>query len=127
MAAEAGVSIKTASNVVNKRAEHCSAETCERVTQAAVRLGYMPNLAARHLRRILGGGHALAVDGLLLDAVAAADQVRRRAPRYFTLLRRNPTSHSTNSTVAAVGHTQFRSPGPPAPVRGEVRRMRTSL
>ncbi len=50
VAALAGVSLKTASNVINERSEHYSQETYTSVMKAAVDLGYIPNIAARHLR-----------------------------------------------------------------------------
>jgi DNA-binding LacI/PurR family transcriptional regulator len=50
VAAEAGVSPSTVSNVLNGRSERMLPETRERVEQAIARLGYRPNGAARHLR-----------------------------------------------------------------------------
>lgn len=50
VAARAGVSIKTASNVINKRSGHYSQETYYAVMKSAMDLGYIPNPAARHLR-----------------------------------------------------------------------------
>jgi DNA-binding LacI/PurR family transcriptional regulator len=50
VAALAGVSLKTASNVINERSAHYSEETYNNVMKAAVELGYIPNIAARHLR-----------------------------------------------------------------------------
>ncbi|ACU37364.1 LacI family DNA-binding transcriptional regulator [Actinosynnema pretiosum subsp. pretiosum] len=49
VAAEAGTSAMTVSNVLNNR-PGASGATRERVLAAARRLGYRPNLAARHLR-----------------------------------------------------------------------------
>jgi DNA-binding LacI/PurR family transcriptional regulator len=53
VAAEAGVSASTVSHVVNGRGDvaRISAATCERVMDAARRLGYAPNHAAQSLRR----------------------------------------------------------------------------
>ncbi len=50
VAARAGVSVKTVSNVVN-RYPHISEETRARVQQAIDELDYRPNLVARNLRR----------------------------------------------------------------------------
>jgi DNA-binding LacI/PurR family transcriptional regulator len=50
VAARAGVSIKTVSNVVHDRAGRTSTATTERVQRAITELGYRPNLAARRLR-----------------------------------------------------------------------------
>jgi DNA-binding LacI/PurR family transcriptional regulator len=50
VAARAGVSIKTVSNVVHGRAGRTSAATTARVQRAIAELGYRPNLAARRLR-----------------------------------------------------------------------------
>ncbi|WP_143343106.1 LacI family DNA-binding transcriptional regulator, partial [Crossiella equi] len=49
VAALAGVSVKTVSNVVNDYA-HVSEQTRARVRAAIAELGYQPNLTARHLR-----------------------------------------------------------------------------
>lgn len=49
LAEEAGVSIGTASNILNNKAALHSAETIERVLTAAQRLGYRPNRIARSL------------------------------------------------------------------------------
>ena len=53
VARRAGVAPTTVSAVLNGRAEsvRISAETCERVLEAARALGYVPNAAARSLRR----------------------------------------------------------------------------
>lgn len=50
IAKRAGVSVMTASNVVNGREGKYSADTYERVMRAAAEVGYVPNLAAKHLR-----------------------------------------------------------------------------
>ncbi|MFI7597096.1 LacI family DNA-binding transcriptional regulator [Actinoplanes sp. NPDC049681] len=63
VAARAGVSIKTVSNVVNGYV-HVSPETRARVQQAIDDLGYVPNVAARQLRSGRSGVIALAVPEL---------------------------------------------------------------
>jgi DNA-binding LacI/PurR family transcriptional regulator len=63
VAREAGVSIKTVSNVVNGYV-HVRAETRERVNAAILALGYRPNLTARSLRGGRTGVIALAVPDL---------------------------------------------------------------
>lgn len=60
VAALAGVSIKTASNVVNDR-PHIRPATRERVEQAIATLGYRPNLMARQLKNGRAGFLALAI------------------------------------------------------------------
>jgi DNA-binding LacI/PurR family transcriptional regulator len=50
VAALAGVSVRTVSNVVN-RFPHVAPDTRARVEQALEQLNYRPNLAARNLRR----------------------------------------------------------------------------
>ena len=60
VALRAGVSIKTASNVVNGY-QHVTAPTRERVERAIGELGYQPNLTARSLRSGRSGVVALAV------------------------------------------------------------------
>ncbi len=63
VAARAGVSIKTVSNVVNDY-PHVTGETRERVRRAIDALGYQPNLSARHLRKARGGVLMLAIPDL---------------------------------------------------------------
>jgi DNA-binding LacI/PurR family transcriptional regulator len=63
VAARAGVSIKTVSNVVNGYV-HVAPETRARVQAAIDALGYVPNLAARQLRSGRSGVIALAVPEL---------------------------------------------------------------
>lgn len=64
VAAEAGVSIKTVSRVVND-AENVSAEVRERVEQAIDRLHYVPNTLARSLKA--GRGDTI---GVVIDTIA---------------------------------------------------------
>lgn len=63
VAALAGVSVKTVSNVVNDYA-HVSEQTRAKVRQAIAELGYQPNLTARHLRYGRSGIIALALPEL---------------------------------------------------------------
>ncbi|GAA4964946.1 LacI family DNA-binding transcriptional regulator [Actinoplanes utahensis] len=63
VAARAGVSIKTVSNVVNGYV-HVAARTRARVQEAIDALGYVPNVAARQLRSKRSGVIALAVPEL---------------------------------------------------------------
>lgn len=69
VAARAGVSVKTASNVVNDYV-HVSDEVRGRVQAALDELGYRPNLSARHLRRGRSGIIALAVPDLQIPYFA---------------------------------------------------------
>jgi DNA-binding LacI/PurR family transcriptional regulator len=65
VAAEAGVSPSTVSNVLNGRSERMLPQTRERVEEAIARLGYRPNGPARQLRT--GRSQAL---GLVVPSVA---------------------------------------------------------
>ena len=73
VAARAGVSIKTVSNVVNGYA-HVREETRRRVEQAIAELQYRPNLSARSLRAARSGVVALALPEL--DAPYFAELAR---------------------------------------------------
>lgn len=64
VAARAGVSIKTVSNVVNGRHARVGARTRETVLAALTELEYRPNVAARHLRKAAVNVLALAVPDL---------------------------------------------------------------
>ncbi|MEK0100932.1 LacI family DNA-binding transcriptional regulator [Streptomyces sp. A475] len=85
VAARAGVSIKTVSNVVNNY-QHVTPAMRERVQQASDELGYRPNLTARHLRQGRTGIIALALPELgnpyfaelaaaVIDAAALHDYI----------------------------------------------------
>ncbi|MDL2078345.1 LacI family DNA-binding transcriptional regulator [Streptomyces sp. GXMU-J15] len=85
VAAHAGVSIKTVSNVVNNY-QHVTPAMRERVQRSIDALGYRPNLAARHLRKGRTGIIALALPELgnpyfaelaaaVIDAAAAHDYI----------------------------------------------------
>ena len=63
VAARAGVSIKTVSNVVHNVGGKVSPETADRVRRAIEELGYRPNLSARRLR----SGHSRVI-ALALEA-----------------------------------------------------------
>ncbi|HEY0217520.1 MAG TPA: LacI family DNA-binding transcriptional regulator [Cellulomonas sp.] len=79
VAALAGVSIKTVSNVVNGY-PYIRAETRDRVQQAITELGYQVNLTARNLRQGRTGMIGLAVPELSLPYFAElADSVIRAA------------------------------------------------
>jgi len=65
VAARAGVSIKTVSNVINDY-PHIRPATRSKVEQAIAELGYTPNLTARSLRSGRSGAIALAVPDLAL-------------------------------------------------------------
>ncbi|MFI5475919.1 LacI family DNA-binding transcriptional regulator [Streptomyces cacaoi] len=85
VAAHAGVSIKTVSNVVNNY-QHVTPAMRERVQRSIDVLGYRPNLAARHLRKGRTGIIALALPELgnpyfaelaaaVIDAAAAHEYI----------------------------------------------------
>ncbi|WP_433370751.1 LacI family DNA-binding transcriptional regulator [Actinoplanes sp. CA-142083] len=87
VAARAGVSIKTVSNVVNGYV-HVAPETRARVQAAIDALGYVPNPAARRLRGGRSGVIALAVPELRSPYFAelAGHIVQAAAPRGWTVL-----------------------------------------
>lgn len=85
VAAHAGVSVKTVSNVVNDR-RYVTPAMRERVQRSIDELGYRPNLTARHLRKGRTGMIALAVPELgnpyfaelaaaVIDAAAEHDYI----------------------------------------------------
>lgn len=81
VAREAGVSIKTVSNVINDY-PHVRPDTRERVQTAITALGYQPNLTARSLRSGKTGAIALALPELSLSYFAElADTVIEAAER----------------------------------------------
>jgi DNA-binding LacI/PurR family transcriptional regulator len=65
VAAQAGVSVQTVSNVINGHTAHASQRTHAAVLAAVRTLGYRPNVAARHLRKVAIGVIALAFPDLL--------------------------------------------------------------
>jgi len=64
VAAHAGVSFKTVSNVVNNHDAEVSEQTRARVRASIVALNYRPNVAARHLRTTRTGVLALVIPDL---------------------------------------------------------------
>ncbi|HEX7107471.1 MAG TPA: LacI family DNA-binding transcriptional regulator [Acidothermaceae bacterium] len=87
VAARAGVSVKTVSNVVNGY-PHVTEATRAKVQLAIDELGYTPNLVARHLRGGQSGIIALAVPELALPYFAelASLVVRAAEARGWTVL-----------------------------------------
>ncbi len=87
VAARAGVSVKTVSNVVNGYV-HVSADTRARVEAAVAELGYRPNLSARNLRGGRSGIIALAIPeiGVPYFAELAQQIVTVASSRGFTVL-----------------------------------------
>ncbi len=65
VAAQAGVSLQTVSNVMNGRSGHVSDRTRTLVLEAIATLNYRPNAAARHLRKASVGVLALAIPDLV--------------------------------------------------------------
>lgn len=87
VAARAGVSVKTVSNVVNGYV-HVSQATRERVQQALDELNYRPNMSARNLRRARSGVIALALPDLTMPYFAelARSVIRVAEARGWTVL-----------------------------------------
>jgi LacI family transcriptional regulator len=95
IAAEAGVSVMTVSNVMNGKRARVSPATISRVQEIADRLGYVPNIPARSLAasrsHIVAAFVPVADDSLLVSPHTVtviggvAEQLRRRG--YHVLLR----------------------------------------
>jgi DNA-binding LacI/PurR family transcriptional regulator len=87
VAAHAGVSVKTVSNVVNGYV-HVAPRTRARVEAAVSELGYRPNLSARNLRGGRSGIIALAVPeiGVPYFAELAQELIATASSRGFTVL-----------------------------------------
>jgi DNA-binding LacI/PurR family transcriptional regulator len=87
VAARAGVSVKTVSNVVNGYV-HVAPATRARVEAAVAELGYRPNLSARSLRGGRSGIIALAIPELRVPYFAELAQcvVKEAGARGFTVL-----------------------------------------
>lgn len=87
VAARAGVSVKTVSNVVNGYL-HVAPETRARVEAAVAELGYRPNLFARTLRGGRSGIIALAIPELSVPYFAELAEcvVKEASTRGFTVL-----------------------------------------
>jgi DNA-binding LacI/PurR family transcriptional regulator len=137
VAARAGVSIKTVSNVVNGYV-HVAPETRARVQAAIEALGYVPNLAARQLRGGRSGVIALAVPelpapnfaelaGLIVEAAerhrwtVLIDQTDGRADRERDLLaglRRHAIDGLIFSPSALSGEEVVGAGGPPTVLLG---------
>ena len=138
VAALAGVSIKTVSNVVNGYV-HVAPDTRSRVQDAIDRLGYIPNVAARQLRSGRSGVIALALPelqspyfaemaGLIVQAAerrswtVLIDQTDGQADRERNLvagLRRHAIDGVIFSPLALTGDELARSDGSPMVLLGE--------
>lgn len=100
VAALAGVSIKTVSNVVNGR-ETVGPEYVSRVRAAIEQLGYQPNLAARNLRTGRTGLIGLAVPELRYDYFAElADAVLVAAKAHGQTVLIEPTGGDRETELA---------------------------
>lgn len=100
VAALAGVSIKTVSNVVNDY-KHIRPSTRERVVAAILELDYQPNLAARSLRSGRTGVIGLALPELRLSYFAElADAVIRFAEQRGVTVLVEPTGGDRDREIA---------------------------
>lgn len=106
VATEAGVSIATASYVVNGADRPISEDTRRRVLEAAASLGYVPNAAAATLRRGRSNVALVVVDATYTGAVSARtlDYVTRgiRAAGFTTLVHTMESEEELLTVVAAV-------------------------
>jgi DNA-binding LacI/PurR family transcriptional regulator len=138
VAARAGVSIKTVSNVVNGYV-HVAPDTRARVQAAIEALGYVPNMAARQLRSGRSGVIALAVPelqspyfaeiaGLIVQAAerrswtVLIDQTDGQAERernLLTGLRRHAIDGLIFSPLAVAGEELVHRDGTPMVLLGE--------
>ncbi|RKS72735.1 DNA-binding LacI/PurR family transcriptional regulator [Motilibacter peucedani] len=106
VAARAGVSVKTVSNVVNGY-PFISSATRERVQQAVDELGYRPNLAARGLRSGRSGVVALAVPELRMAYFAelAHFVVQAAAARGWTVVVEETGGSADRERAAALSRS----------------------
>lgn len=103
VAAHAGVSVKTVSNVVNDH-PNVSQGTRDKVLASAATLGYRPNLAARQLRHGRGGFIALAVpqlDSPYFSELAARFSSAAARRGYLLLLDVTHADHEQERLVLA--------------------------
>jgi len=75
VAAHAGVSLQTVSNVTNERTARVGEDTRAKVRAAIAALNYRPNAAARHLRKMPTGVLALAIPDLVNPYFAEVSRV----------------------------------------------------
>jgi DNA-binding LacI/PurR family transcriptional regulator len=104
VAAHAGVSIKTVSNVAN--GNPCVAPaTRARVLTSIAALNYRPNLGARHLRKARVGVLALAIPEVMVSYFAeiAHAIIGAAATHSYTVLIDHTGGDRTNETLAAHG------------------------
>ncbi|KGM13538.1 LacI family DNA-binding transcriptional regulator [Cellulomonas bogoriensis] len=102
VAARAGVSIKTVSNVVNDR-PHISAETRERVDRAIAELDYQVNVSARNLRLGRTGMIGLAIPALSVAYYGElADLVISRAAEEGLTVVVEPTAACRDAEIDAL-------------------------
>ncbi len=102
VAAHAGVSFKTVSNVVNGY-QYVTDETRERVLSSVAVLGYRPNLPARHLRKGRVGILALTIPDLAnpyFSDIATAVSVAAAVHDYTILIDYTGGSRANESLVA---------------------------
>lgn len=104
VAAHAGVSIKTVSNVVNDY-PYIAAQTRMRVQASIEALGYQPNIAARNLRSGRSGVIALALPELAMSYFAelAHYVVQSAAERGWTVLVDETGGFADRERAAALG------------------------
>lgn len=105
VAAHAGVSHRTVSNVVNGRMARFSVETAERVRASIAALNYRPNLAARYLRKGPLGVLAVAVPDLanpFFSKVSAAI-VTAAEQRGYTVLVDHTSGNREREALVANG------------------------
>jgi DNA-binding LacI/PurR family transcriptional regulator len=88
VAAQAGVSVQTVSNVINGRSAHVSDRTRILVLETIAALNYRPNVAARHLRKAQVGVLALALPDLVNPYFSEVGKVivDEAAKRGYTML-----------------------------------------
>lgn len=98
VAARAGVSPQTVSNVVNGRTEHVGTETIDRVTRAIGELGYRLNQSARSLRK---GRTGLVGLGLPVLASEYYGELAERLARGFSSRGMRLVTENTGGAVTA--------------------------
>jgi DNA-binding LacI/PurR family transcriptional regulator len=112
VAARAGVSVKTVSNVVNGY-QHVSSGVRERVQRAIEELSYRPNVSARHLRNARTGLIALALPELDFPYFAAlANRIVHAAEgRGFTVLIEQTSGEAARERAVLSGARALRVDG----------------
>ncbi|MBI9048623.1 MAG: LacI family DNA-binding transcriptional regulator [Anaerolineaceae bacterium] len=88
IAEQAGVSVMTVSNVLKRKEGHYSQETFEKVMKVAEELGYVPNMAAKYLRKGKMGLIALVLPDIMNPYLSELSQfvIEEASRRKYTVI-----------------------------------------